>query len=367
MEEIKKEDRYQNAFEMRADLEKLQPEKNIKTANSLKIEQIKNEIIVLKQDIFELKNMETEKINIETEKMRKELSLAQSKQKKLETENEKLCIRLGNLKSNKEELEQQNSKLNRKNIELQKENNELLNSKSVLNYILEGNTISFGRYPQDKDGTVKPIEWVVLKIEKDKALLLSRYILDERPYNKKDENVTWETSDIRRWLNEDFYKIAFNSMEQKKIVDTLVRTENNSIYGTDGGNDTKDKVFLLSIEEVEEVFGGIICVRLKLDILNAMTRDLAAIEDSTEEANKKFVEMMGDIDVLCNAKVEWAKETEYAQGNKNRIMPYLSWWLRSPGYESNWVSNMSTIGNVDDYGFHVDTINGVRPAMWVKF
>ena len=157
-------------------------------------------------------------------------------------------------------------------------------------------------------------------------------------------------------------------MEQKKIVDTLVRTENNSIWGTDGGNDTKDKVFLLSIEEVEEVFGDIIiCGMLKIDILNAMTRDLAAIEDSTEEANKKFVEMMGDIDVLCNAKVEWAKETEYAQGNKNRIMPYLSWWLRSPGEESNEAAEIHFLGGIVKVGESI-TMNdmGVRPAMWIK-
>lgn len=355
MEEIKKEDRYQNASEMRTDLEKLQSGKNIKTANSLKIEQIKNEITVLKQDVFELKNMEIEKINIETEKMRKDLSLAQSKQKKLEIENEKLCIRLENLKSSKEELEQQTSKLNRKNIELQKENNELLNSKSVLNYVLAGNTISFGRYPQDKDGTVKPIEWVVLKTEKDEALLLSRYVLDKRPYSKYLENVTWETSDIRRWLNEDFYKIAFNSMEQKKISDTLVRTENNSTYGTGGGNDTKDKVFFLSTEEAEEVFG-------KFDEKRIYIVDelLEACGDDEE----KFEKILNNINVFFDAKVIQGKATEYVEENS---FEFLDWWLRSPGYESNLVSNVSAIGGVDNYGSYVDRIKGVRPAMWVKF
>lgn len=364
MEEIKKEERYQDASEMRTDLEKLQSGKNIKTANSLKIEQIKNEITVLKQDIFELKNMEIEKINIETEKMRKELSLAQSKKKKLETENEKLCIRLESLKSNKEKLEQQTFKLNRKNIELQKENNELLNSKSVLNYILEGNTISFGRYPQDKDGTVKPIEWVVLKIEKDKALLLSRYILDKRPYNKKDENVTWETSDIRRWLNEDFYKIAFNSMEQKKIVDTLVRTENNPRHGTDGGDDTKDKVFLLSIEEVEEVFGD--NTHIAIEIHNAILKGLRAIKGSAEEANKRYLEMISCINVSFNAKVECVKATEYAQGNN--FTPYIKWWLRSPGHGSNRAAEMHSFCSINELGESITTNNvGVYPAMWVKF
>ena len=367
--QFKKEDRYQNASEMRTDLEKLQSGKNIKTANSLKIEQIKNEITVLKQDIFELKNMEIEKINIETEKMQKDLSLAQSKQKKLEIENEKLCIRLENLKSSKEELEQQTSKLNRKNIELQKENNELLNSKSVLNYILEGNTISFGRYPQDESGIVKPIEWVVLKTEKDKVLLLSRYILDKRPYNKKDENVTWETSDIRRWLNEDFYKIAFNSMEQKKISDTLVRTENNSRYGTGGGNDTKDKVFLLSIEEVEEVFGDNIYEKgnIMCDIVDAIIQSFEAREiGSREEDDRRLLEILKNINVSINTKMEFVKTTEYVQ--KDIKYPYLDWWLRSPGERSNETVAVNGFGSIDKEGRSI-TINdiGVCPAMWVKF
>ena len=325
MGKIKKEDRYQNAFEMRADLEKLQLGKNIKAANSLKIEQIRNEIIVLKQDIFELKNMETEKTNIKTEKMRKELSLAQSKQKKLETENEKLCIRLGNLKSNKEELEQQNSKLNRKNIELQKENNELLNSKSVFNCNVVGNTISFGRYPQDEGGRVKPIEWTVMKTEKNKMLLLSKYVLDAQPYNKEKKVVTWQTSDIRRWLNSDFYTTAFNNIEQKKIADTLVKTENNSEYGTDGGNDTKDKVFLLSIEEAESFF----------------------INDGERKAKT----------------TKYAEKAGVFMGNEG----YPWWWLRSPGKYGRNAAGVYYSGSVDRYGRIVDyATDGVRPALWLN-
>ena len=323
--QFKKEDRYQNASEMRTDLEKLQLGKNIKTANSLKIEQIRNEIIVLKQDIFELKNMETEKTNIKTEKMRKELSLAQSKQKKLETENEKLCIRLGNLKSNKEELEQQNSKLNRKNIELQKENNELLNSKSVFNCNVVGNTIFFGRYPQDEDGREKPIEWTVMKAEKNKMLLLSKYVLDAQPYNKEKKVVTWQTSDIRRWLNSDFYTTAFNNIEQKKIADTLVKTENNPEYGTAGGNDTEDKVFLLSIEEAESLF--------------------------------------------INDKERIALATKYAE--KAGVLPstegYVFWWLRSPGNTSDVAAEVFDDGWVYSYSNYVyNYYDGVRPALWLN-
>ena len=83
----------------------------------------------------------------------------------------------------------------------------------------------FGSYPQEKDGTEKPIEWMVMKKERNKVLLLSKYILDVKPYNEKCEEVTWETSDIRNWLNVKFYRTAFNNIEKEKIQTTLVKTE----------------------------------------------------------------------------------------------------------------------------------------------
>ena len=87
-------------------------------------------------------------------------------------------------------------------------------------------------------------------------MLLSKYILDAERYHKKFKNVTWQTSDIRSWLNNEFYKNAFTGMEQKRIQDVLVKTESNPSYGTYGGSTTKDKVFLLSIHEAEELISN---------------------------------------------------------------------------------------------------------------
>ena len=61
-----------------------------------------------------------------------------------------------------------------------------------------GETIEFGNYPQEEDGTEKPIEWIVMKKEGNQVLLLSKYVLDAKPYNEEVEEVTWETSDIRK-------------------------------------------------------------------------------------------------------------------------------------------------------------------------
>ena len=106
-----------------------------------------------------------------------------------------------------------------------------------------GEVIKFGNYPQDKDGTEKPIKWIVMKNEGNQVLLLSKYVLDTKPYNKELEKVTWETSDIRQWLNNEFYTTAFNKAEKVKIQTSLIKNEDNSEHGTSGGNDTEDKVF----------------------------------------------------------------------------------------------------------------------------
>ena len=185
-----------------------------------------------------------------------------------------------------------------------------------------GETIEFGNYPQDKDGTEKPIEWIVMKKEGNQVLLLSKYVLDAKPYNKEWEDVTWETSDIRQWLNNEFYTTAFNKAEKAKIQTSLIKNEDNSKYGTNGGNDTEDKVFLLSEKETETLFS------------NKEER----IAKATEYATKSGV-------YVNEEKAAW-------------------WWLRSPGDNSKNAAEVWNYGWVGRSGDDVDCSNdGVRPAL----
>ena len=187
-----------------------------------------------------------------------------------------------------------------------------------------GETIEFGNYPQDKDGTEKPIEWIVMKNEGNQILLLSKYVLDAKPYNKEweDVTVTWETSDIRQWLNNEFYTTAFNKAEKAKIQTSLIKNEDNSKYGTNGGNDTEDKVFLLSEKETETLFS------------NKEER----IAKATEYATKSGV-------YVNEEKAAW-------------------WWLRSPGDNSKNAAEVWNYGWVGRSGDDVDCSNdGVRPAL----
>ncbi len=85
----------------------------------------------------------------------------------------------------------------------------------------------------------EPVKWRVLKAEGNQVLLLSDIVLDAQTYNKQEE-VTWENSDVRTWLNGEFFNRAFTSGEQADVIET--DTENN----------TADKVFLLSEEEASD-------------------------------------------------------------------------------------------------------------------
>jgi len=89
--------------------------------------------------------------------------------------------------------------------------------------------------------------------------LISKYGLDCKEYQEYGENdyfikVTWESSTLRTWLNEEFYQKTFNKIEQEQIKETLVKAEQSPKYNTDPGNDTRDKIFLLNIQEAEKYF-----------------------------------------------------------------------------------------------------------------
>ena len=118
----------------------------------------------------------------------------------------------------------------------------------------QGGIITFGNYEQDGnfENGAESIEWIVLSKNDSQVLLFSRYALDRLPYNINDDDCTWESSSLRRWLNEKFYDVAFSDAEKALIATT---TNENPYYmeeddDLEPGNDTEDKVFLLSEADV---------------------------------------------------------------------------------------------------------------------
>ena len=101
--------------------------------------------------------------------------------------------------------------------------------------------VHFGKY-----------DWLVLKREKDHMLLLMKDVLEPgEQYHEESRAITWEKCTLRKWLNEDFYN-TFTPEEQARILETHLENPDNEEYETKGGNDTDDKVFLLSLDEAEE-------------------------------------------------------------------------------------------------------------------
>lgn len=185
-----------------------------------------------------------------------------------------------------------------------------------------GSYISFGQFEQDnrEDNGKEDIEWLVLDVQDDKALVISRYALDTMPYYSGYGNVTWETSEVREWLNDEFLKVAFAEKDRESICMTIVPPGNNPEYNTDPGNATQDKLFLLSFDEVNKYL--------------------------TEETKR-----------TCRA-------TEYAARITGGLEDRL-WWLRTPGGTQGKVMTACSDG-LDSMGTDAPhKYSVIRPAMWV--
>lgn len=94
--------------------------------------------------------------------------------------------------------------------------------------------ITFGHYEQNGllETDSEPIEWIVLahNAEGNQSLLISRYVLDQRCYNRSLKKVAWSDCTLRTWLNEEFLPSAFTADEQQCIIYQTVnndRTEGN--------------------------------------------------------------------------------------------------------------------------------------------
>ena len=208
--------------------------------------------------------------------------------------------------------------------------------------------IKFGRYSHDENGTVNDIEWIVLDAKDGNALVLSKYVLDTQPYHSGFRRTTWEKCSLRTWLNNEFLNRAFSESEQNRIIETAIHTNNNPVTGTDGGADTVDKVFLLSIEDVINDSLGFCSEYCHVDPLRQC--------DFTYYASDRFV---------------WGNDHEYihyVEGNASAIYIGEHWWLRSPGsIQSSAAEVECRDGFVFCSGSDVDyKSNGVRPAMRIK-
>lgn len=210
--------------------------------------------------------------------------------------------------------------------------NMIENVKTIAEYdtntdISQIQTISFGK---DEDGD--SIEWIILEKLDDKVFVLSKNLLFPYEFSYPDLDSNWESSTIRKYLNEEFINKVFSKNEQNSIIETDIASRTIDGNAIINEVSTKDKLFLLSVDEIE-------------NYLNT--------------------------DQLRRAK------------RKNGIA--LEYWLRTQykrtAYKQKWGENELndyTVANVDDRGtirttsdtragYNAEYMLQIRPAMWIKY
>lgn len=187
-----------------------------------------------------------------------------------------------------------------------------------------GDTFTMGSFNQDNNSSngQEDIEWMVLDADDEKALVLSVKTLDIRSFhNTRQYGDTWESCDLREWMNGSFYRSAFNSSEQNCILTTTVYNDENPDYGTYSGSDTTDKIFLLSVDEAELYL-------------------------SQNQRNAKPTRYIKD-------KGGWNTDTCW-------------WWLRTAGDSNKKAVYVDEFGNIGYKGNYINDEICVRPAMYIQ-
>ena len=175
----------------------------------------------------------------------------------------------------------------------------------------------------------------VLKIQNDCMLVVTDSVLDTKmEFCSTYINSDWAGCDIRHFLNQKMY-YEFSVKEKSFIKKTKVQTASNPWYGTAGGSDTDDFLFLLSLEEVLIHFGGTATLK------NPQSQGSFWISDAYNKNRMAYDE---------DSNPSW-------------------WWLRSPGVSSQSAGIVHQDGRVCVAGYCIDeTVHGgggVRPAMWI--
>ena len=183
-------------------------------------------------------------------------------------------------------------------------------------------------------------EWRVLDIRGGSALIITEKVIESRPYHHTRTDTTWADSEIRRFLNGDFIG-RFDPLDISRVIPTCNANPDNPWYGSKGGADTQDRLFLLSIEEAACKYFG----------------------DSSE--------------ILSNPGTQKYKYWFNRKDGENNLKRLTngSWWLRSPGRNNRVAAYIhglcynqldSSGGCVGINGNGITSHGGLRPALWLK-
>ena len=117
-----------------------------------------------------------------------------------------------------------------------------------------GDIVQMGTYEQDGDPeTEDPICWDVLDKDGDAMLLISHDVIAYQRFSDSRKCVIWEDSEIRTWLNQEFYTDAFDKETQARIKGYVTSGVDEANQESRG--DATDRIFLLSQKEIEKYYG----------------------------------------------------------------------------------------------------------------
>ncbi len=201
------------------------------------------------------------------------------------------------------------------------------------NVLNVGDTVYFGVYEQDGDPSngKEEISWTVHSIENGKALLLSDVCLYSMPYNASGTDNSWTNSDLRKWLNGEFYQSAFSSAERGVICDEEINTKKLS---------------------VEDLANGEPSGEAEITVDNVFVPDLS-----------EFWMLTSELNVSDTAKQVFTANNELYGGENYRTM----FWTRSPFEDDdNFATGYNTETEQETrYLLRPDEYAMVRPAIYV--
>ena len=149
------------------------------------------------------------------------------------------------------------------------------------------------------------------------ALIMTEHMIEHQAHNNSPGDVTWADCSLRRYLNGEFHN-KFTEVEQSRIIPVVNQNYDNQWYSASGGQDTRDQIFLLSIEEVVcNYFGD---SRKYLENRSAKQRYWFPNKDKNH--NKRKAELEG----------------------------HAWWWLRSPRRDNQRAAYIHGDGNVGIQG-----------------
>ena len=202
--------------------------------------------------------------------------------------------------------------------------------------------------------------WRVLDVWGNSALIITENIIGHRMFHNSLSSVTWETSEIRQFLNGTFL-YTFPESDRQRVLETVVINNSNPWDFTDwggnartsGGNDTIDRVFLLSIDEVLWYFGD-----------SGLVAEGAA---RGVGVRNRYAPRMPAWGVYA-----WGIHDQFSEARIARDSAGTAtwWWLRTPGHSHSRAADVRFDGLLGISGplvFEAGSIGGgVRPALWLN-